>query len=133
MRTEHRLVLVDRDSRSLPSTRNAASLRFEWVEDDRVVDGAGRALVVLAAGVAVGAAAFAGAWRGSAGPVWDQVAGLGQLAGEVVEGVGQSCRGERAARVTESRAASRARLKLIRPGSSPVGVAVWLISSRIAW
>ena len=93
------------------------------MQDDRVADGADRAGVVVAAGVAVGAAAFAGAGGAPARPVGDQVARLGQLAGEVGEGAGQSGRGERAARVAESRAASTARLKLTRPGSRPVGAA----------
>ena len=93
------------------------------MQDDRVADGADRAGVVLAAGVAVGAAAFAGAGGGPSWPVGDQVGRLDQLLGEVGQGAGQCDWGERAARVTESRAASKARLKLTRPGSSPVGVA----------
>ena len=71
----------------------------------------------------MGTAAFAGAGGGPSGPVGDQVGGLDQLRGEVAQGAGQVFRGERAARVAESRAASKVRLKLTRPGSSPVGAA----------
>jgi hypothetical protein len=71
----------------------------------------------------VGAAAFAGAWSGPSRPFGDQVGRIDQLRGEVGQGAGQDGRGERAARVAESRAASKARLKLTRPGSSPVGAA----------
>lgn len=81
---------------------------------------------VLAAGVAAGAAAaaaLAGPGRGPAGPGGVEVAGPGELGGHVRESAGQLGRGERAARVVESRAASRAPLKLIRPGSSPGGAA----------
>ena len=78
---------------------------------------------VLAAWVAVGAAAFAGSGCAAPGPVGQQVAGLDQVGCEVCQGAPQSGWGERAARVAESRAASRARLKLTRPGSRPVGAA----------
>jgi hypothetical protein len=53
----------------------------------------------------VGAAAFAGAWSGPSRPFGDQVGRIDQLRGEVGQGAGQDGRGERAARVAESRAA----------------------------
>ena len=93
------------------------------MQDDGVRDGADGSVVVVAAGVAVGAAALAGAWCGASRPGGDQVGGFDQLGGQVREGPGQARRGERAARVAESRAASTARLKLRRPGSSPGGAA----------
>lgn len=96
---------------------------FEGVEDDGVGDGADWCGVALAAFVAVGAAAFTGAGCGAAVAGGDQVGGFGQLRGEVGQGAGQVGWGERAARVVESWAAWKARLKLIRPGSSPAGVA----------
>ncbi len=73
--------------------------------------------------MAVRAATLAGARGATAGPLRDEVGGADQLRGEVGHGAGQSLRGERAARVAESRAASRVRLKLTRPGSSPDGAA----------
>ena len=85
--------------------------------------GADRAGIVLAAGVAVGAAALAGPGCGAPWPIGQQVARVDQLGGEVCQGAAQCGRGERAARVAESRAASKARLKLILPGSSPAGAA----------
>jgi hypothetical protein len=95
----------------------AASLRWRWgwladrVQDDAVGD------------LADGRRRACGPGRGPAGPGEVEVAGPGELGGHVREGAGQLARGERAARVVESRAASRALLKLIRPGSSPGGAA----------
>ena len=84
-----------------------------------MVDGADGVVVVVSAGVAVRAAAFAGAGGGAPWPGGDQVVWFDQLGGEVGDGVGQSGWGERAARVAESRAASKVRLKLICAGSGP--------------
>ncbi len=64
--------------------------------------------MVLSSGVAVGAAALSGS-------------GCGVVGG-----------GQRAPRVVESRAAWRVRLKLLRPGSRPWGVAL-VMRSRMAW
>ena len=97
--------------------------RFEWVQDDGVADAADGSVGVLAAGVAVGAAAFSGSGCGAPGPGGDEVVFSGELGGQVGEGSGQPRGGERAAQVAESRAAWKARVKLIRPGSSPVGAA----------
>ena len=84
--------------------------------------------------VAGGAAAFAGAGAGAAGAPGDEVGRSAQLGVEVDQGGGQGLRGERAARVAESRAASKARLKLIREGSSPPpSSAAVLMRSRTAW
>ena len=96
----------------------------ELVDDDRVGHGADGSRVCWSAGVAVvGAATLAGARGAAAGSVRDQVGGPGQLGGQVGDGAGQALWGERAARVTESRAASRVRVKLTRPGSRPAGTA----------
>ena len=93
------------------------------MQDDGVSDGVDGAGVVLAAGVAVGAAALAGPGCGPWRPCGDQVVLVDELGGQVREGAGQCAGGERAALVTESRAASKARLKLTRPGSRPAGAA----------
>ena len=54
---------------------------FERVQDDGVCDGADGAGVVLAAGIAVGAATLAGTGWGSSRPGGDQVVLGGQLGG----------------------------------------------------
>jgi len=88
-----------------------------------VGEGADGPVVVLAAGVTVGAATLAGSGCAAPWPGGDQVVWLDQLGGQVRDGAGQACGGERAPRVRESRAASKVRLKLTRPGSSPDGAA----------
>src|SRR6266699_1025923 len=94
------------------SPKLAPNSRLERVQDDGVGDGADGAVAVLAAGVAVGAAALSGSGGAASRPGRDQVVWSGQLGGQVRDGAGQRRGGERAARVAESRAAWKARLKL---------------------
>lgn len=75
------------------------------------------------AGVAVGAAAFAGAGAGTALAGGVEVVVAGQLPADVGQDDGELPRGERAARVAQSLAASMALVKLIRPGSNLGGAA----------
>ena len=82
--------------------------------------------------VAVGAAAFALSGGAAPGPLGGEVGGLAQLGEQVHQSFVQEPRGERAARVVESRAAVTARLKLIREGSRPGGAAR-VIRWRMAW
>ena len=105
---------------------------FDRVRVDGVADDADGRGALRPSGVAVGTAAFSSAGRAASWPCGDEVGGLDQLRAQVGQGAGQSRRGERAARVAESRAASAARLKLTRPGSRPGGAAR-AIRSRIAW
>ncbi len=90
---------------------------------DAVGDFLGGGGVWGSAGVAGGAAAFAGAWAGAAGSGGVEVVGAGQPGADVDEDDRELLRGERAARVAQSRTASNALVKLIRPGSSSGGVA----------
>src|SRR6266540_4070340 len=117
---------------AMPLTLAFMAVSADWVHHGRVGHGADRRGAGWSSGVAVGAAAFAGAGRGAAGPAGDEVGGPDQLGGEVGQGAGQRRRGERAARVRESWAAWMARLKLTRPGSRPGGAAC-AIRSRTAW
>jgi hypothetical protein len=82
--------------------------------------------------VAVGATAFALPGGCAASSSWGEVGRLAELGEQVAQGCVQASRGERAARVAESRAAWMARVKLIRLGSSPGGAA-WLVRWRTAW
>jgi hypothetical protein len=102
------------------------------VQDDLVGDGLHGGCVGGASVVAVGAAAFALAGGCPARSQRGEVAGFAQLGEQVAQGYSQAPRGERAARVAESRAASMVRLKLIRLGSRPGGAA-WVIRWRTAW
>ena len=101
------------------------------MQDDPVGDGLGGWCVGWASVVAVGGAAFACSGRCAAWSFRYEVGGFAELGGEVVYLAGEVSRGERTARVVLLRAASRARLKLIREGSRPV--TAWPIRSRTAW
>jgi hypothetical protein len=96
---------------------------FERVQLDAVGDFLGGGAVWGSAGVAVGPAALAGPGCGAAGPGGVEVVGAGQPDADVDEDDRELLRGERAARVAQSRTASIALVKLIRPGSSSAGVA----------
>ena len=74
--------------------------------------------VVWSAGVAVGPAAFTGAWAGPAFTDGVEVVLTGQLGADVAQDDGQLPWGERAARLAQSLAACMALVKLTRPGSS---------------
>ncbi len=93
-------------------------MEFDAVGD--FLDGGG---VFGPAGVAVGPAALAGAWAGTAFAAGVEVVGARQPVADVGQGDGELLRGERAARVAQSRTASNVLVKLIRPGSNLGGAA----------
>jgi hypothetical protein len=69
----------------------------------------------------------------AAGPRGDEVAGEGDLEGQVGGEAGEVVRGKHPESLMWLRIPSRARVKEIRAGSIPASLAAWLIRARMAW